>query len=248
MVPRSPRRTRGPPEWSMAARKGLVRLVWLCCLLVAAGYGGWYAYDELFQPGEIRRRVLDELSARFDDVDVEIGSARMRPFLGGVNVTDLKLIRRDDPTRTPFLHVPHAVIWHDKAQFPHRIVPGKIELEDAHLRLVRDATGKWNVSGITKPAAEGERAPVLVLKKARVEVIDKKTGSSALLDLQEMDLTVINDPVTVFTFEAKGKSTPTGPFHARGRYERGVGAAGTLDLGGIVLGNDLARLVGMVSP
>src|SRR5262245_11588082 len=232
----------------MAARKGLVRLVWLGCLLAAAGYGGWYAYDELFKPGEIRRRVLEELTAKFDDVDVEIGSARMRPFLGGVNVTDLKLIRRDDPTRTPFLHVPHAIIWHDKAQFPHRIVPGKIELEDAHLRLVRDTAGKWNVAGITKPAGEGDRAPVLVLKKARVEVIDEKTGSTAVLDLQEMDLTVINDPVTVFTFEAKGKSMPIGPFHARGRYERGVGAAGTLDLGGIVLGTELARLVGMASP
>src|SRR5262249_27534318 len=134
------------------------------------------------------------------------------------------------------------------AQFPHRIVPGKIELEDAHLRLVRDSAGKWNVQGITKPAAESERAPVLVLKKARVEVIDQKTGSTAVLDLQEMDLTVINDPVTVFTFEAKGKSKPIGPFHARGRYERGVGAAGTLDLGSIVLGTELARLAGMAAP
>ena len=232
----------------MAARKGLIRLARLVVLLTALGYGGWYAYDELFQPGEIRRRVIEELTQRFDGVDVEVGSARMRPFLGGVNVTDLKLIRRDDPTRTPFLHVPQAVIWHDKAQFPHRIAAGKIELDDAQVRLVRDKSGKWNIQGIAKPAAEGERAPVMVLKKARVEVIDQKTGSSAVLDLQEMDVTVINDPVSVYTFEAKGKSIPIGPFIARGRFEKGVGAAGTLDLGGIVLGNDLARLVGLAAP
>ena len=36
----------------MAARKGLARLVRLCCLLAALGYGGWYAYDELFKPGQ----------------------------------------------------------------------------------------------------------------------------------------------------------------------------------------------------
>ena len=143
----------------MAARKGLARLVRLGVLLAVVGYGGWYAYDEVFQPGEIRRRVHDELTARFEGVDVEIGSARMRPFLGGVNVTDLKLIRRDDPTRTPFLHVPQAVIWHDKAQFPHRIVPGKIELEDARLRVVRNAAGQWNLAGIKKPSADGDRAP-----------------------------------------------------------------------------------------
>lgn len=232
----------------MAARTGLARLVRLACILAALGYGGWYAYDELFQPDEIRRRVHEELSARFEGVDIEIGSARMRPFLGGVNISDLKLIRRDDPTRTPFLHIPSATIWHDKAEFPRRIVPGKIELEGAHLRLVRDSAGKWNIEGITKPAADGDRAPVLVLKKARVEVVDQKTGSSAALDLQEMDVTVINDPVAVFTFEARGKSTPAGPFLARGRFEKGVGAAGNLELGAIELGPELARLIGLAAP
>jgi hypothetical protein len=232
----------------MAARTGLARLVRLACILAALGYGGWYAYDELFQPDEIRRRVHEELSARFEGVDIEIGSARMRPFLGGVNVSDLKLIRRDDPSRTPFLSVSSAIIWHDKAEFPRRIVPGKIELEGAHLRLVRDATGKWNIDGITKPVADGDRAPVLVLKKARVEIVDQKTGSTAALDLQEMDVTVINDPVEVFTFEARGKSTPAGPFHARGRFEKGVGAAGSLDLGAIDVGPDLARLIGLAAP
>src|SRR5262249_7566039 len=143
---------------------------------------------------------------------------------------------------------PQAVSWHDKAQFPRRIAAGKIELEGAHLRLVRDGAGKWNVDGITKPVAESQRAPVVVLKKARVDVIDQKAGSSAVLDLQDMDVTVINDPVTVYTFEAKGQSKPIGPFHARGRWETGIGAPGTFDLGGISLGNDLARLVGMAAP
>jgi hypothetical protein len=232
----------------MAARKGLARLVRVCCLLAALGFGGWYAYDELFKPGEINRRVQEELTARFEGVDVEVGSARLRPFLGGVNVSDIKLIRRDDPTRTPFLHVPSAIIWHDKADFSRRLTPGKIELEDAHLRLVRDAKGKWNVEGIAKPTPEGEQAPVLLLKKMHVEVIDQKIGSSAVIDIQEMDLTVINDPATVYNFEAKGKANPIGPFFARGRFEAGVGANGNLDLASIKLGDDLARMVGLTAP
>jgi hypothetical protein len=232
----------------MAARKGLARLVRLALVLAALGYGGYYAYDELFKPGEIKRRVIEELSARFEGVDVEVGSARLRPFLGGVTVSDLKLIRRDDPSRTPFLNVPNAVIWYDKADFAHRLKPAKIELEDASLRVVRDAGGKWNLDGIAKPTPEGEQAPVFVLRKAHVEVIDGKTGSSALLDLQEMDLTVINDPVNVYTYEARGKANPIGPFHARGKFEKGVGAAGTLDLGSITLGEPLARLIGLAAP
>jgi hypothetical protein len=232
----------------MAARKGLVRLARLACVLAALGYGGYYAYDELFKPGEIKRRVVEELSAKFEGVDVEVGSARLRPFLGGVNVSDLKLIRRDDPNRTPFLHVPHAVIWYDKADFAHRLRPAKIELEDAQLRVVRDAQGHWNVEGIAKPAPEGEQAPVFVLRKAHVEVVDQANGSTAVLDLQEMDLTVVNDPVAVYTYEARGKADPVGPFHARGRFEKGVGAAGTLDLSSITLGEPLARLIGLAAP
>jgi hypothetical protein len=232
----------------MAARKGLARLVRVCCLLAALGYGGWYAYDEMFKPGEIRRRVQEELTARFEGVDVEVGSARLRPFLGGVNVSDLKLIRRDDPTRTPFLHVPNAIIWLDKADFSRRLTPGKIELEDAHLRLVRDAAGKWNIEGIAKPTPAGEQAPILLLKKMRVEVVDQKMGSSAVLDIQEMDVTVINDPATVYTFEAKGKANPIGPFNARGRFEAGVGASGNLDFSTIAINDDLARMIGLAAP
>jgi hypothetical protein len=232
----------------MAARKGLVRLVRVACVLAALGYGGWYAYDELFKPGEIKRRVIEELTARFEGVDVEVGSARLRPFLGGVNVSDLKLIRRDDPTRTPFLHVPHAVIWYDKADFAHRLRPAKIELEDARLHIVRNAKGQWNLQDIAKPGPEGEQAPVFVLRKAHVEIVDEKQGSTAVLDLQELDVTVVNDPVNVYTYEARGKATPIGPFQARGRFEKGVGAAGTLDLNSIALGEPLARLIGLAAP
>ena len=232
----------------MAARKGLVRLVRVACVLAALGYGGWYAYDELFKPGEIKRRVIEELSARFEGVDVEVGSAHLRPFLGGVNVSDLKLIRRDDPTHTPFLHVPSAVIWYDKADFAHRLRPAKIELEDARLHVVRNAKGQWNVQDICKPGPEGEQSPVFVLRKAHVEIVDEKQGSTAVLDLQELDVTVINDPVNVFTYEARGKASPIGPFQARGRFEKGVGAAGTLDLSSIALGEPLARLIGLAAP
>lgn len=232
----------------MAARKGLARLARVGLLLALLGVGAYYAYDRMLQPGEVRRRVVAELTAKFDGVDVEVGSARVRPFLGGVNVSDLKLIRRDDPTRTPFLHVPHAVIWHDKADFAHRLAPGKVEFEDAHLRLVRESNGKWNVEGIARPANPGEQAPVLVLKKARVEVIDRKAGTSAVLDLHEMDVSVVNDPATVYTFEASGKASPVGPFHARGRFEAGVGASGVLELGSIAVGPDLARMIGMAAP
>ncbi len=230
-------------------RRGLIRLVRVCCVLVAAGYGAWWVYDYAFKPGEVRRRVLEELTAKFDGVDVEVGSARMRPFLGGINITDLKLIRRDDPTRTPFLHVPKATIWFDKSLALQKLPLGKIELDDAHIHLVRDAEGKWNVQGLMHPAGKGDGpAPVLVLKKARVSIQDNKQGLSGELDIRDTDLTVVNDPVSLYTVEARGEADPFGKFHLSAKYEDKVGATGQLEINDAAIGESLGKLLGMAKP
>ena len=231
------------------ARLGLIRLVRVCCVLAAVGYGAWWGYDHVFKPGEVRRRVLEALSAKFDGVDVELGSARMRPFLGGVNISDLKLIRRDDPTRTPFLHVPKATIWFDKSLALTQLPLGKIELEDSHIRLIRDAEGEWNVQGLmTSTKSDDGPAPVVVLKKARVSIIDRKQGIAGELEIKNTDLTIVNDPETLYTIEAAGEAAPFGRFHLAGKFESGVGASGRLQIRDATMGAPLSKLLSMVKP
>ena len=133
------------------------------------GYGGSYAYDELFKsPGEIRRYVIEEIAARFEGVDVESRlRPHLRPFLGGVNVSDLKLFRRDDPTRTPFLEVRAArghLVRQGRLRPPP--APAKIELEDARLHVVRHANRQWNLQDIAKPGPDGRAGPGLRLAAA----------------------------------------------------------------------------------
>ncbi|WP_157368644.1 AsmA-like C-terminal region-containing protein [Zavarzinella formosa] len=231
------------------ARRGLIRLVRVCFVLVAVGYGAWWLYDYAFKPGEVRRRVYEALEGKFDGVDIELGSARMRPFLGGVNITDLKLIRRDDPSRTPFLHVPKATIWFDKSLALQKLPLGKIELEDSHIRLIRDANGSWNVQGLMTPGKKGDGpAPVLVLKKARVSIIDQKQGLSGELEIKNTDLTIVNDPETLYTVEARGEASPLGKFHLSGKFEENLGASGRLQVREATIGASLSRLLSMLKP
>ena len=51
--------------------------------------------------------------ASFSSADVALGSTRFR-LLGGVSVENVTLYRLDDPTRTPILHIPSGIIYHDK--------------------------------------------------------------------------------------------------------------------------------------
>lgn len=231
------------------ARLGVVRFFRVCCVLAIVGYVAWWAYDHAFKPGEVRRRVIDALSIKFEGVDIELGSARMRPFLGGVNIGDLKLIRRDDPTRTPFLHVPKATIWFDKSLALKQLPLGKIELEDSQIRLVRDAEGQWNVQGILNPSKSSEGpSPVIVLKKAKVSIVDHKQGLAGELEVKNTDLTVINDPETTYVIEAAGEAAPFGKFRVSAKYEAGIGANGELQVRDATMGAALSKLLAMVKP
>src|SRR5262245_57233892 len=111
----------------MRWRKRLTGLL-LVLLLVALGGAGWVAYQLLY-PLDVTAQVVAGLEERFTGVEVRVGSARLR-LLGGIAVTDLALVRRDDPGGVPFLTVPRAVIYHDKEQLAQgRLAVRKVELD-----------------------------------------------------------------------------------------------------------------------
>ena len=91
----------------MAAGKVLARLVRVCCVLAALGYGGYYAYDHVFQPGEIRRRVHDELAANGIAVGLVSKSYSVIRFIQAARLDE---ILAGYPTIDDAL----AVFWTDK--------------------------------------------------------------------------------------------------------------------------------------
>src|SRR4029078_7717975 len=108
---------------------------------------GVLAY-QLTGSAAVRAQVTAQLRNHFVGGEVALGSARFR-LLGGVNVENFTLYRKDDPTRTPVLHVPSGVIYHDKEQLARGgLAIRTLKLERPRLTVSRAADGTWNLSGI----------------------------------------------------------------------------------------------------
>ena len=153
----------------------MIRGLILAALAGVAG-GLWYAHSWV-SPESVRAALIATLGDQFADVDVHVGSARMRLF-GGISVRDLRLTRRGDAE--PFFAAPAAVIYHDKEQLNRgRLVIRKVELDGPHLRLERAPDGTWNVAGLARPAAPDRPVPTFVVTKATVTVTDAGRRAAA---------------------------------------------------------------------
>ena len=97
----------------MAWRKWFVRF--LVFGIVGACAFGVVLYQRFTNPAAVREQVLAKLKAHFPGGVATIDSARLR-ILGGINVNELRLARRDDPDKSEILHVPSAVLYHDGRQ------------------------------------------------------------------------------------------------------------------------------------
>jgi len=225
----------------MASRKWLFRSL-ILVFLAALGSGGLLVYTWM-RPAFIREQVILQLGAKLNEVDIDIGSARLR-LLGGITVTDLKLIRRDDPTRTPWLQVPSALLHHDKEQLNNgRLLIRKIELFKPRFRLERKSDGTWNLADVLKPLREDEIAPIFVLHDAVIGFYDRSFGEQPLAECRGIEATVINDPAPVFTIQANGNGKPSGAFSFDAKIDRKNQLSGVLDMPKVLINADLARLV-----
>jgi hypothetical protein len=202
----------------MAWRKWVVRGL---VFAVAAAIGaGWVAYQHWTDPAEVRRLVLAQLAARFPGANVTVESAHMR-LLGGIAVSELRMARRDDADMTNFLHVPSAIIYHDKEQLlGGKLAIRKLELERPRLRVLRDADGNWNLAGLLPPPDPRERMPTLIVKHGTILIEDHQARGAEPLEIKDVTLTVINDPDPTVTFEGSGVSDTVGPVRVSGSWQR----------------------------
>ncbi|HEV3144609.1 MAG TPA: AsmA-like C-terminal region-containing protein [Gemmataceae bacterium] len=202
----------------------------VCMGLAGAGITGWLAYLRTNSEA-IRRQLIEQLEAQFQDVEVEIGSAWLRP-LGGISVRDLK-IRHKGEAGPAILEVPAATIYHDKEQLTHgHLAIRKIELEQPTLRLHRDSHGQWNlIRPAKRPGNVKEPAPTIVVRQATVSYQDQSDGvSRPVLVLQHCNWTLINDPLPLLTFQGQAKCS-LGLIKCQGTIERASGAvSGHFDL------------------
>ncbi len=232
----------------MCWRKCLVRcLVFttLGALLLGAGvYALWT------NPTAVRQIVEEQLGARFVRVAVHLNSARMR-LLGGILVKELRMARTDGLDSSDFLYVPSAIIYHDKEHILEgKVLVRKIELNGAMLRLIRERDGHWNLAGVLGPTDLNERLPTVVLRNGTIVFEDRGLSPGApLIEMHNVNLTVVNDPLPTLQIVCSGETDVLGPVRITASVSRETLASGVqLDLAAVAIGPDLMRRAVTVCP
>ncbi|MDY3560141.1 hypothetical protein R5W23_001366 [Gemmata sp. JC673] len=197
---------------------------WLIRGLILAGVAalvalGWVA-NSWISPDRVREKVIATLADQLDNVDVQVGSARLR-ILGGIAVSDLRLSRRGDPPDQPFLAVPSAVLFHDKEQLNRgRLVIKKVRLENPTIRIERAADGSWNIAEVIRSGPADKPVPTFEVKGATVVVTDHAPDGLPATTFTGVEGTLLNDPLPALTVQGSGTARPFGPVSVRGRFNR----------------------------
>lgn len=207
----------------MSWRKCLVRGLVFTALAALAAAGLLYRY--LTHPGAIRQQVVAQLEEQFVGANVTVESACLNLF-GGITLTDLRLIRRDDPDKIDFLYVPSATIYHDKEQLlDGKIAIRKVELHRPRLRVIRGADGAWNFKGVIGPVDPSVPLPTIVLQHATLTFEDRQAAPDmAPVELQNLNITLLNDPLPTLQIVARGASDLVGSFYAKASWQRATEA------------------------
>jgi hypothetical protein len=227
---------------------------WLGRGLVVGLVGGLAAAYALVRtwtgPEAVRAAVLLQLHDQFPGAEASLDSASLR-LLGGISLTGLRLCRRDDPTHTPFLEAPAAVLWHDKEQLAreHRIVLRKIELHQPKLRLDRGPDGRWNVEDLARPGRPEQPLPILVVHQGSVRITDRLGAGHPAVELHDLRLDLLCDPPFVAQVRAQAACDVIGHAAAAVTWNRFDGSWGlTLDLPAVPLGPALVQALARFAP
>ncbi|MCS6863733.1 MAG: hypothetical protein RMJ56_06570 [Gemmataceae bacterium] len=197
---------------------------WLIRGLILAGVAAivalaWLA-NSWVSPERVRAQVIQTLAAQFEDVEIHVGSARLR-ILGGIAVTDLRLGRRGDPPDQPLLVVPQAILYHDKEKLNHgHLVIRKVELESPTLRVERSPSGRWNWADVMKPGPADRPIPSFVIKNGTLALIDHTSGALPAITFTEVQGTLVNDPLPTLTVQGAAVTATYGAVSWRGRFHR----------------------------
>ena len=232
----------------MVWRKWLVRcLVFTVTGSVALAAG---IYQHCTNPVAVREQVLARLEEHLPGAQARVESAHL-VLLGGISFQDLYFFRRDDRQQTPFLSVPSGNIQHDKEQLlDGKVAIRKIEFYKPCLRVVREKNGSWNVQGILGKPDLTKSIPTIILKQATVFVADNRNSpDTAPLEIKDVSLSIVNDPISKLSFKGNGICTTLGPVGISGKLGRASDEfALSLQLQSFPVGGELVQRLAAYQP
>jgi hypothetical protein len=202
-------------------------------------------------PATVRRRVLAKLAERFPGATISLDSAHLRLF-GGIAVAELRMARRDDLDKSDFLYVPSAIIYHDKEQMLDGVLAiRKVEIFRPRLRVVRERDGRLNLAGLAAPCRDDREPLATVVVQQGTIVFEDRCASPAtpLLEIKDVSLTVVNDPVPMISIDGGGRADVLGPVRISARLRRDTGAGNfQVELASIPIGPALVQRFAAICP
>jgi len=203
----------------MAWRKWLVR-GFVFSVLGSAALAA-LAYQHLTSSDAVREQVLKKVRAIFPGAAVALDSAGLR-ILGGIQVHELRLLKPAGREKHEFVHVPSALIYHDKEKLlDGELSLRKVEMHRPRLRVVRGSDGRWNVQGVLAPSDPTKPLPTVVAHQATVLFEDRHDPARPLaLELRDVSLTFINDPLPTVTIDAVGQTELLGKVEVHAVWQR----------------------------
>jgi hypothetical protein len=203
----------------MTWRKWIVRsLVLIIASAIAAGV---ILYLSWTNPTAVREQVLGRLHTYLPGAAVSLESARLKLF-GGISVNELHLARRGGRGDSEFAYIPHGTIDPDKEMLSQgRMAIRRVHCHKAQLHVVRDSDGSWNVAGVLADPDPRRQIPMMIFDRA-VLVVEDRTNPPRFptLQIRDVDLTIINDPVSTIVFEGTGLADVAARVQLRGSWGR----------------------------
>ncbi|MGE3804543.1 MAG: hypothetical protein AB7K24_07710, partial [Gemmataceae bacterium] len=202
-------------------RKWLVRTL---VLLVAAGLGSAaFLYLHWTSPSVMRRRVIAKLGEQIPGAAISLDSARLR-LLGGIAIRELRLTRHDDPDQNEFVHIPSAILYHDKEQLlDGKLAVRKVVLYRPRICLIRGGNGQWNVENLFGPPEPDVPMPTIVVQNGTLVLEDRSVTPPITSEVRDVNLTMVNDPLLEVNCQGTGQSDLAGPLDIQATWKRDTG-------------------------
>jgi hypothetical protein len=212
----------------MMLRKGLVRALAVCVLLL--GGGGYYLVERWTNPQVVRELALDSLGKCLPGMDVRLASAEVR-LLGGVTLYDLRCSFHEGDEAEGFVVLPETILYPDKEKLTRgKLALRKLVIKRPSLTVVRRANGALNLEQL-KPlanAGEGMELPLVEIEDATLTLYDLMAGAPPLqLNRVHLELTPLDN--SRYRLTGGGHIDLLGPCQCHGQINTSTGES-TLNL------------------
>jgi len=177
----------------------------LSCLGGVIGFAYWYVTDST----TIANLVAVQGKRFLPTSKIQLGRARIRPFLGHISLDYLEVNQKVDQKPFPTLQLPRIWIGFDPRAMLNGIFdPLEIRIRGPILRVRQRKDGTWNLTGLLADPWPGPmmKTPPIHITSGRIEMVSDDQSVELLRDLTlEIKPSVKNEQILEFEGTAKGE-------------------------------------------